>query len=91
MKTGNTSEPVNVLRALCRYETHGGYVWAAVMDDSELVCVPCLRANYRLVYRETVSADMPHGWTVQGFANSGESESTEMCAHCGRIIWEGAP
>jgi hypothetical protein len=27
------SSELEALRALCRYETHGGYVWAAVMSD----------------------------------------------------------
>lgn len=88
MKTGNTAEPLNALRALCRYQTHGGYVWAAVMDDGDLVCVKCTRENYRQIFRETLAPDMPHGWTVVGLANSGEFESTEHCAHCGKVIWE---
>jgi hypothetical protein len=33
------------LRALARYETHGGYVWGALMSDGELLCVPCVRAR----------------------------------------------
>jgi hypothetical protein len=41
------------LRALARYETHGGYVWAAVMSDDELMCTPCVRKNYRQVFTAT--------------------------------------
>ncbi len=27
-------------------------------------------------------------WQLIGYANSGESESTEYCAHCNKPIWE---
>jgi|HubBroStandDraft_1064217.scaffolds.fasta_scaffold1431714_2 hypothetical protein len=37
MRTDSIS-PVNALRALVRYQTHGGYVWAAVMSDGALMC-----------------------------------------------------
>ena len=81
------SSELEALRALCRYETHGGYAWAGVMDDGELMCVPCLRDNYRQVFRETRD-NGDSGWAIQGYANSGESESTEYCAHCNKPIWE---
>ena len=78
---------LETLRALCRYETHGGYAWAGVMDDGELLCVPCLRAEYRQVFRSTRDAHAD-GWQVVGYANSGDSESTEYCAHCNAPVWE---
>ena len=84
------SDNLESLRALCRYETHGGYVWAAVLDDGELLCVPCLRDNYRQVFRAT--RDQGHcannEWSLIGYTNSGESEETEYCAHCNKPIWE---
>ncbi len=81
-------ENVDALRALCRYETHGGYVWAGVMDDGELMCVPCLRANYRQVFRATSDPRDRSGFALRGYTNSGESEQTEHCAHCDEAIWE---
>ena len=80
------SDNLETLRALCRYETHGGYVWAGVMSDGELLCVPCLRAEYRQVFRATRDSDQS-GWALVGYVHSGESESTEYCAHCNAPIW----
>lgn len=48
------TDEVQALRALVRYQTHGGYRWAAVMSDGELLCVPCTRENYRQIFRATV-------------------------------------
>ena len=74
------------LRALARYQTHGGYVWAAVTDDGECLCVPCVRENYRQIYRATRD-DSHDGWGVAGICNSGETDESAHCAHCGREIW----
>jgi hypothetical protein len=78
---------LETLRALCRYETHGGYVWAGVMSDGELLCVSCLRAEYRQVFRATRDND-ESDFALVGYANSGESEETEYCAHCNAPVWE---
>jgi hypothetical protein len=77
------------LRALARYQTHGGYRWAAVMIDGELICEKCaaLPNNYRLMYRATKTRD-GSGWECVGITHSGESEEPEYCAHCYRVIWE---
>ena len=75
------------LRSLARYKTHGGYVWAAVMNDGELLCTPCTRENYRQVFRDTRD-NARTDWECVGITHSGESESTEYCAHCNRVIWE---
>jgi hypothetical protein len=69
------------LRALARYKTHGGYVWAAVMNDGELVCTPCVRENYRQIFASTKNSARD-GWQCVGITNSGEWESPETCAHC---------
>ena len=82
------AEIVDALRALCRYETHGGYVWAGVMQDGELMCVPCLRANYRQVFRATRDPRDQSGFALRGYTNSGESSQTEHCAHCNEAVWE---
>lgn len=79
------------LRALARYQTHGGYTWGAVMADGELLCTPCVRANYRLVFGTTKGGyhdSYDEGWECIGIANSGDSEETEHCAQCSKVIWE---
>lgn len=77
------------LRALARYQTHGGYRWAAIMADGELVCEKCAsdRSNYRLMFNAT-KHKMGDDWEVVGLTNSGESDQTEYCAHCNDVIWE---
>jgi len=82
-------EPLEQLRNLARYKTHGGYRWAAVMRDGALICEKCTAdpENYRLIYRATKTAD-GSDWECIGITNSGEAEATETCAHCGEIIWE---
>lgn len=75
------------LRALARYKTHAGYAWAAIMDDGGLLCTPCTRENYRQVYRDTRDRACSD-WQCVGITHSGESEKTEYCAHCNRVIWE---
>lgn len=79
-------DAVEALRDLARYRTHGGYVWAAVTSDGALLCVPCVRKNYRLILTTTIEGARD-GWAVQGIANSGEAEDTEYCAHCNRAVW----
>lgn len=81
-----TNPTIDHLHALCRYQTHGGYVWAAVMSDGELMCTPCVLDNYRQIFRAT--RDNAHdGWAFSGLANSGESDATETCCQCNREIW----
>lgn len=76
------------LRILARYETHSGYVWAMVADDGELICTPCVRANYRQVFRDTRDGQRS-GWRCEGITHSGEHEGpAESCAHCGKEIFE---
>ena len=84
---GTVKDNLESLRALCRYETHGGYVWAAIMYDGELMCVPCLRRNYRRIFRDTRTRQSSD-WALIGYANSGEAEATEWCANCNSVIWE---
>ena len=74
------------LRALARYQTHGGYVWAPVTSDGALLCVPCVRANYRQIFKATRDNDFS-GWAISGITRSGESDATEHCDHCNRAIW----
>jgi hypothetical protein len=77
---------MRMLHALCRYETHGGYRWAAVTSDGELMCVKCVRENYRQIFRAT--RDHSHdGWRVDGIASSGEADETEYCCNCNEPVW----
>lgn len=91
-------KPLDQLRAFVRYEAqHGGYVWAAVTVDGDLLCEQCCRDNYKLAYRDTrdyqrnlgLSFVTPlTGWEVIGLTCSGESEETESCANCNKVLWE---
>jgi hypothetical protein len=79
---------LKVLRDLALYRYHGGYVWAAIMDDGELMCVACVRANYRQIFKST-RENIGDGWTLIDAMNSGDSEETVVtCAHCNKVIWE---
>lgn len=78
------------LRILARGQVHGGYRWAMVADDGELVCETCVRDNYRQIFRDTRDGARS-GWRCEGITHSGESESEtpEHCAHCCKVIFEG--
>lgn len=77
------------LRNFVRYKTHGGYRWAAVMRDGALMCEHCVKDNYRQVYTATRDADGSNSdWQVIGLTDSGESEETEFCAQCNKLLWE---
>lgn len=78
------------LRALARYKTHGGYVWAAVMNDGALVCTPCVRANYRQIFRSTRD-QLRDGWCCEAITHSGEWDESEWCAHCNAQLSEVQP
>jgi hypothetical protein len=81
---------LEAVRTLARGRVHGGYRWALVMYDGELLCETCLRANYRQVFRATRAAS-PHdyGWRAMGLMHSGEHEGfEERCAHCEKVIFE---
>lgn len=86
MKTGDVTVPLNTLRALCRYQTHGGYTWAGVMYDGECMCVKCLRDNYRHVFASTRDEDGTE-WELAGATNSGEADGADACCHCHAPLW----
>lgn len=82
--------PLEQLRAFARYKTHGGYTWAAVAADGELLCEKCVRENYRRVYAATRDSDADdRDWQVIGLTHSGEVELTDAasCAHCNKVLW----
>lgn len=90
MTTPKPNSPeLETLRNLARYKTHGGYVWAAVMSDGECLCIPCVRANYRQIFRATRDPRDHSGWKVIGLDSSDAADSAEYCAHCHREIWAG--
>jgi hypothetical protein len=85
-------KPLDQLRAFVRYETHGGYVWAAVMADGELMCETCALENYGQVYRQTLHPSCGHDskqWRVMGITHSGYAEAGDIaqCAHCNKLLW----
>ena len=88
MKSKANSEALRALRAFCRYETHGGYCWAALTCDGALLCEHCVRENYREIFRATRDQSRS-GWAIQGLVNSGEADGgdIEQCAHCNRVLW----
>lgn len=81
------SKALRLLRDLARYRTHGGYTWAAITDDGELLCVPCVRENYRQVFTATRDRT-DNGWRVLAISCNADSEESEFCAHCSRRIWD---
>ena len=88
-RTGNAQ--LDALRAFARYETHvGGYRWAALTADGDVLCEMCVLADYRAHYTATRD-DAPYAasYRIQGLINSGESdgESPEYCAACNRCLW----
>lgn len=84
-----TSHALEQLRAFARYRTHAGYKWAAVMEDGELMCEPCVRGEYRQVFRATRGdAGANRDFKVIGLTHSGEHEgAAEHCAHCSRELF----
>ena len=80
-------ELLDLLRAFARYQTHAGYVWAAIMDDGDLMCERCVRANYRAVFRATRDW-LRDGWTFAGLMCEDEAETTDECCHCHKLLWE---
>src|SRR5262249_30102030 len=83
-----TMQALEALRALARYQTHGGYTWAAVMSDGELMCTKCVRENYREIYAATKAADRRNDWECIGITNDGECEEAAQCAQCHKTIWD---
>ena len=76
------------LRALRRGNVHAGYRWAMIAGDCELICENCVEENYEQIYRATLNPAHGRDWQCVGVTYSGESETTERCAHCSKTIWE---
>lgn len=83
---------LDLLHAFARYKTHPGYVWAAVCADGGCLCENCVLENYRAIYRATarIGGYRDSQWEIAGLTNSGESETAEFCANCGKELWSDA-
>jgi len=76
------------MNALRDGRVHGGYSWAAVMADGELLCESCFTAHFRYIFCTTCEDDDSNTqWRFIGLTNSGEAEHTVHCAQCNREIW----
>ena len=86
--SGETRANLATLRAFCRYQTHGGYVWGAVLSDGALLCETCALENYRKVFTSTRD-NLDDGWQVVGLMHSGEHEddTVELCANCNKVLF----
>lgn len=80
--------PLEQLRGIIRGNVHAGYRWMVVCADGELVCEPCAAENARQMLRATRAPGTNPQWECVGLANSGEAETNETCAHCGRVYFE---
>ena len=89
MRTEDYKTPqMRALHALCRYETHGGYTWAAVMTDGELMCCKCVRENYRQIFRATRD-NARDDWGIHAIDYDGANEpGIEHCCNCHAVIWD---
>ncbi len=89
MKTDDyKTAPMRALHALVRYQTHGGYTWAAMTMDNEILCTECVRDNYRQIFRSTRD-ELDDGWGIVGLMNSGETEPGEICcSNCNETVWD---
>jgi len=75
-------QALEMLRTLARCS---GDSWAAVCKDGELLCMRCVRGNYRQIYAASVNRDDAQ-WAIVGLTNRGEKSAA--CAHCATILWE---
>jgi hypothetical protein len=74
------------LQAIAHGNVHGGYRWYLGMDDGELLCEPCVRENFREILDATRFNPEKSGWQSTSLINSGEIETPQFCAHCGKFI-----
>ena len=84
-KQDKKNHPLYPVWTVAKFWGHAGYDWYAVTDDGELLCVKCVRQNYREIVADT-KGKVNTGWRVVGFTNSGDMEENETCAHCGKDI-----
>jgi hypothetical protein len=88
------NHPLFHARAIVRGWYHPGYIWAAVMDDGDVMCRVCVRDNWSLIVEAGRDPASNHGWRVVGVANASEDaaeaehagEPAPMCCHCGGTL-----
>jgi hypothetical protein len=81
--------PLDQLRNLARGKVHAGYRWGAIMADGGFVCEPCVRKEYKVIWRATRYTKFPdRQWQCVGVVNSGDAEADETCDHCGKLHFE---
>ena len=82
---------IEQLKALRRGKVHGGYRWAMIAYDGELICERCVCDEYRQIFRATIAkrpTSEQKQWRCVGVTYSGESEHAEHCVNCNALIWE---
>ena len=60
----------------------GGYPKYIFLEDGELICNKCARAEWRNMLWST-KHDLRDGWGIAGASIVWESEHGEYCSHCG--------
>lgn len=89
-KQGKRESPLYPVWVVEKFWGHPGYSWYAVTDDGALLCVECVRKNYRQIVRSTLDRERD-GWNVVGQTYSGEMEENEPCADCGASLGPNDP
>ena len=82
MKNKNVMSQVKeLIRA--PYAFPGGYPKFLVMNDSECLCHKCVKDNFKLIARSTLTNAFD-GWQAYGIDVNWEDEIE--CCHCGNLI-----
>lgn len=63
------------------YAWPGGYAFVGVATDGACLCHRCLKSEFKLIARATLSGDRS-GWSVIGVQTAETMEESETCAHC---------
>lgn len=83
LNDGGAKPPEQPTSTVEQYVWPGGHEAFAVMDDGEVLCIPCVndRSN------PTHTGGEGDGWRVDGYSHMGETDETGVrCAHCYRVI-----
>lgn len=63
----------------------GGYEIFGIMSDGACLCMPCIKANYRLVLN-SIRSKCDDGWHVVAFECAANTDNFTACDHCARVI-----
>ena len=72
-----------------KYTDWGGFELYAVMGDGESLCFRCCDMEREFIEAAELPGD--EQWYVEGVGSTEMLEETELCAHCGRVIFEPDP